>query len=154
MSHAHRCAWILVLAALCGGCLSAGSTSAVSGTGKPLFDARETAFVHPGETTRADVLLRLGQPFWATEDDRVLVYGRLTSTETHVFLILLPWMESRARHDLYLVEFDAAGRVARAEFRSGGRSRSYESVNPLLSAATTVAEWMRESPSAERTPGG
>jgi len=117
----------------------------VSGTGRPLFDKREDFFVDVGKTTRAEMLLQLGQPFWVADDGAVLVYAYIRSTHNVVWMIIAPIVSGTVDFELYLVQFDSAGQVSRTGFRSGKATWSMsESLDARRIAAAAVAEWIRQ----------
>jgi hypothetical protein len=77
---------ILAVAALAMGCLF--STQQISATpDRRLFNASELSFVREGETTREQVLFRLGNPASRFEGDRILIYqvGFETDGRVHVY---------------------------------------------------------------------
>jgi len=139
---------LVLLALLAGagpGCFMVLEQSAdVSGTGRPLFDKREDFSVDVGKTTRAELLLQLGQPFWVADDGAVLVYAYIRSTHNFVVAVIVPIVSGAVDFELYLVQFDSAGRVSRTGFRSGKATWSMSgSLDPRSIAAAAVAEWIR-----------
>lgn len=82
-----------------------GCTTTIPGASPNLL-----AFLHPGETTRQEVVLKLGQPSGTFEQDRILTYRLGEDGQQGYFIVtpksLMPW--SQVRHSLVLV-FDARG---------------------------------------------
>jgi hypothetical protein len=56
-------------------------------TSRRVVEPAETAFIRPGATTRADVLLHLGEPDESWDDDRILAYAWNTSNVTLHFAV-------------------------------------------------------------------
>ena len=96
---------LLVLVLVLMGWLMIGCTTTIPGASPNLL-----AFLHPGETTRQEVVLKLGQPSGTFEQDRILTYRLGEDGQQGYFIVtpksLMPW--SQVRHSLVLV-FDARG---------------------------------------------
>ena len=103
--------------------------------GVGVITAKTIESFEPGKTTRADVLLGLGNPAERLEDDRFFVY-RWKRLDGYFVVGVLPWGTSIRRHYLGL-EFTPDNHLKRAKMFD--RWRSDDSHHNL-------AEWMAEKP--------
>ena len=90
--------------------------------------------LEPGKTTRADVLLKLGEPGERLENDRIFVYH----WEQVAGFGIAP---GSITDDHYLgLEFGRDNRLKRVKEFSGGW------LNPLPSPSRNFSQWMSEKP--------
>ena len=85
----------------------------------------KTSSFHPSVTTRADVVLELGEPDFSWDGDRVLCYGWSTSKVNWIVLTCGAGTNYEQPVNYFLLlEFDGAGRLNRFERRKapGGKS--------------------------------
>jgi len=102
-------------------------------------EADATSALRAGEATRADVLLRLGEPDRRYLDDRVLGY-RWTETLAVVGLLAPPGHGaglSVSEYRVLLIEFDDAGRLRRAEVLHAMGEKRFEE---------RIREWLAQVP--------
>jgi len=96
-------------------------------TSRRIITTQESQFLQVAQTSREDVLLRLGEPRWRFRDDQLIAYQWSTSKSTCMWLDLTPIAygvplvfprstELGVAHYLF-VEFDQDGLVKRFEFK-------------------------------------
>ena len=141
MSLVPRALAVLALASSVGGCVFPyyQYTETLS-TGRVRFRTDEVAFISPGTTTRSEVLLRLGPPFWSAREGRVLAYAWIQHNES--------WFCGAGSYSsditLYLVEFDGEGRSLRSGFATASSGTHQE--RWWDAADQVLREWLdRES---------
>jgi len=131
---------LLVIAALgLAGCMLIPTPSVVSYSE---IENKTIESFRPGKTTRADVLLKLGEPGERSENDRVFVYHW---HQVAGFGIVPTALGGTATNDYYLaLEFGPDNRLKRVKEYSGDR------VHPLPSPSQGLGKWAADSPAPAR----
>ena len=129
-------AWRMVLLVLMGvglsGCFLIPTPSVV---GYSVITDKSIESLEPGKTTRADVLLKLGEPGERLEGDRIFVYHWVHVTGFGV----MPTDMGTITHDHYLgLEFGPDNRLKRVKEFSGGW------LHPLTTPSRTLGQWTSE----------
>ncbi len=102
---------------LCVGCVSITPEHVVGLFSRQPIEKESLEFLEIGSTTREDVLLRLGDPDYARDSERIFVYHWVTKSEKEI-----GWLdyreaskfETRKRYQV-IIGFDEAGIVTSYE---------------------------------------
>ena len=102
---------------LCAGCVSVTPEHVVGAFSRQPIEKDSLEFLEIGSTTREEVLLRLGDPDYAQENERVFVYQWVTKSEKEI-----GWLDYREAskyetHRRYqvIIGFDHVGIVTTYE---------------------------------------
>ena len=156
MIERHRSAALVLLplALASGGCAPAILCSWFEDDAQPPVRPEDLAFVSVGRTTREELLLHLGQPYWTRDADRLLLY--LWARDVYT------WngnLYNAARLDtacqVYAAEFDAEGVLVRSDYLEPILTNPILGVgSPLFHAALTerLAWWRACAPVQLRRP--
>ena len=117
------------------GCILIPTPSVV---GYSVITNKSIESLEPGKTTRADVLLKLGEPGERLEDDRIFVYHWEQVTG---FGMVPTALGGTITNDHYLgLEFRPDNRLKRVKEFSG------DWLHPLTSPSRTLGQWASEKP--------
>ena len=115
------------------GCILIPTPSVV---GYRVIPNKTTESLEPGKTTRADVLLKLGEPRERLEDDRIFVYHW---EQVAGFGMVPTALGGTITNDNYLgLEFGSDNRLKQVKRFSGGL------LNPLPSPSRNFRQWMSD----------
>ncbi len=128
---------ILVLAGLAilgaSGCVPLPEHGLLAGRGK--IEEADIAFLKAGVTTREEVVLRFGEPDIVLCDQQILAYSWTVS----IGLYGARYSGGEIPRDhIFMLEFDAGGRLRRAEMDSSG----------LVKKMAMLEKWLQKSENA------